>query len=130
MNIRRVTWAAVYILLFCARSELDVVTAQSSQTPRFDVQADVILVDLIATDREGCFISDLRSEEVEVQERGKRQQGRFFQLQRSAAARALRGGSSTKLELSNSVGENPDSAGAFAMVPLVILLDLVSLAPH
>ena len=78
MNIRRVTWAAVYILLFCARSELDVVTAQSSQTPRFDVQADVILVDLIATDREGCFISDLRSEEVEVQERGKRQQVVFF----------------------------------------------------
>lgn len=41
--------------------------------PTFRVASELVVIDLVAVDRQGRFISDLRPEEIEVKEDGKRQ---------------------------------------------------------
>ena len=52
------------------------------QTPSFRAESDVVLVDLIITDRNGNFVADLKPEEVQVFDDGTRQDLRFFRLER------------------------------------------------
>ncbi len=52
------------------------------QTPTFRAESDVVLVDLIVTDRKGNSVDDLKRKEVELFEDGKRQNIRFFRLER------------------------------------------------
>lgn len=49
--------------------------------PSFKTSTELVLVDLVATDRDGNFIWDLRPDELEVLEDGKRQTVTFFSLQ-------------------------------------------------
>jgi len=56
------------------------VFAQSREQPSFRTESDVVLVDLVVTDREGLFVSDLKPEEIELYEDGKRQVTSFLQL--------------------------------------------------
>ncbi|MCY3776779.1 MAG: VWA domain-containing protein, partial [Candidatus Aminicenantes bacterium] len=70
--------------------------------PRFRAESELVLVDLVATDGKGRFVSDIRQDEVEVLEDGKRQKIRLFRLEEGeipaerpgdtspGAARALR----------------------------------------
>ena len=70
--------------------------------PRFRAESELVLVDLVATDGKGRFVSDIRQDEVEVREDGKRQKIRLFRLEQGeipaerpgepspGAARALR----------------------------------------
>ena len=48
--------------------------------PRFRAESELVLVDLVATDGKGRFVSDIRQDEVEVREDGKRQKIRLFRL--------------------------------------------------
>ena len=49
--------------------------------PRFRAESELVLVDLVATDGKGRFVSDIRQDEVEVREDGKRQKIRLFRLE-------------------------------------------------
>lgn len=52
--------------------------ADTSQMPVFQVRSDLVLIDLIAT-LDGKYVPDLRADEIEVFEDGKRQNIRFFE---------------------------------------------------
>ena len=39
---------------------------QEDQPPVFRTESDLVLVDLVATDKEGRFVADLRVEEIQV----------------------------------------------------------------
>ncbi|MDE2926195.1 MAG: VWA domain-containing protein [Acidobacteriota bacterium] len=51
------------------------------ETPRFRAESELVLVDLVATDRKGQFVSDLRQDEIAVLENGKRRKIQFFRLE-------------------------------------------------
>jgi VWFA-related protein len=54
--------------------------ATPQQPPVFGASADLVLIDLIATDDDGRFVADLRAEEIEVREGGKPQRIEFVRL--------------------------------------------------
>ena len=60
-------------------------SAWAQDLPSFKTATELVLVDLVATDRDGNFIWDLRPEELEVLEDGKRQTVTFFNLQNRGA---------------------------------------------
>ncbi|MCY3776777.1 MAG: VWA domain-containing protein [Candidatus Aminicenantes bacterium] len=55
--------------------------SRQHETLRFRAEADIVLVDLVATDRKGRFVSDLRQDEIEVFEDGNRRKIQFFRLE-------------------------------------------------
>lgn len=48
--------------------------------PSFRVASELVVIDLVAVDRQGRFVTDLRPEEVEVKEDGRRQQVQQLRL--------------------------------------------------
>lgn len=60
---------------------LTVLTAQE-RPPVFRVATDLVVVDLIATDREGRFVEDLRPENVQILEDGKPRKLQYLRLVR------------------------------------------------
>lgn len=56
------------------------VHAQQSSEPTFRVSSELVVIDLVAVDSRGRFITDLRPEEIEVREDGRRQQVRLLRL--------------------------------------------------
>ena len=50
--------------------------------PSFRAESDVVLVDLIVTDRKGNFVPDLKAGEIQVFEDGRRQDIRYFRISR------------------------------------------------
>ena len=60
-------------------------SAWAQDLPSFRTATELVLVDLVATDRDGNFVWDLRPEELEVLEDGKRQTVTFFNLQNRGA---------------------------------------------
>ena len=70
-----------YSNIFLAASLLaGSLAAQDGQTVTFRIRSNAVVVDLIATDGKGNFVSDLKVEEVEVKEDGKKQQLLHFEL--------------------------------------------------
>ena len=76
--------------LIAAAGLLTVVAAQE-QTPVFRVSSDLVVVDLIATDREGRFVDDLRADEVRIMEDGKPQKLQYLRLVRRGPSAASAG---------------------------------------
>ena len=62
--------------------------AQSPGAPVFRVGTELVVVDLVATDRSGRFVDDLQAADVQVFEDGKSQQVQFVTLVRQGAAAA------------------------------------------
>ena len=62
--------------------------SQQDAVPRFRAESELVLVDLVATDGKGRFVSDLRPDEVEVLEDGKRRKIQFFRLEQGEVADA------------------------------------------
>ena len=60
---------------------------QQDSPPRFRAESELVLVDLVATDGKGRFVSDLRQDEVEVSEDGKRRKIQFFRLEQLETTR-------------------------------------------
>ena len=88
--------------------------AQSKELPAFRIKSDFVVVDLIATDKSGEFVSDLQPDEIEVYENGKKQQISFFQLMnrntgRTDLAEGLReqGGVHSSLRLTAPSSQRP-----------------------
>jgi VWFA-related protein len=53
---------------------------EGGKEARFRIRSDVVLVDFVATDKNGDFVSDLELSELEVYEDGKKQEVSFFDL--------------------------------------------------
>ncbi len=97
--------------------------AQSQQPPSFRTESEVVLVDLVVTDRKGNFVSDLKIEEIELYEDGKRQATSFLQLRgrkpkQAAAARKTAPTPSEKRAVNKAISPRGDN-GYY-----VFLLDL------
>lgn len=81
MRFRRLTWiAGLWGFTLLPAS------AQQEQVPSFRAQSEVVLVDLVVTDRKGRFVPDLKPEEIQVFEDGKLQRLTFFDLRRRAGS--------------------------------------------
>ncbi len=61
---------------------------QEEQTPVFRAESDLVLVDLVATDKEGRFVADLRVDEIQVRADGKPRRIQYFRLERGEPAAA------------------------------------------
>ena len=61
-------------------------TPPQDPAPTFRAESEVVLVDLVVTERSGKFVDDLKLEEVQVLEDGEVQDIRFFRLERRRAA--------------------------------------------
>ena len=81
MRFRQLSWAVGILALTVAP-----VDAQQELVPSFRAQSEVVLVDLVATDKRGQFVHDLKPEEVQVFEDGKLQRLTFFDLRRRAGS--------------------------------------------
>ena len=126
MRFRRLSWAAVILGLTVA-----LVEAQEEPIPSFRAQSEVVLVDLVVTDKRGQFISDLKAEEIQVFEDGRLQRLTFFDLRRRA-------GSEEQLVSEVRTGAVPAPALASRTLPttpedrgyFVFLFDLQAISFH
>ena len=100
---------------------------EQQDLPAFRVESNVILVDLIATDKEGNFISDLRPEEVEIFEDRKKQRVVFFQLHES---KFQKGEPGSKPVLASAPVDASHHAPRSRGAPVVFLVDLNNMHPH
>jgi VWFA-related protein len=123
---RLVSLAALGAVLVASAS------ATQSEPPVFRVGSELVVVDLVATDREGRFLADLQPSEITLLEDGKPQEVQFVRLVRAdgtaadAPSPALAPTDSTTLpEL--PLGAAPADPSAVA---LAVLIDLVSTPPH
>ena len=60
---------------------------QDEETPVFRAQSEVVLVDLVVSDKKGNVVRDLKPEEIEIFEDGKRQDIVFFDLRKRAGSK-------------------------------------------
>ena len=58
--------------------------AQRDPVPSFRAQSELVLVDLVVTDKQGNFVRNLRPDQIRVFEDGKRQRISYFDLRRRA----------------------------------------------
>jgi VWFA-related protein len=70
----KVCWPSPFVLVLAF---LVSPSATPQDPPVFGARADLVVIDLIATDGDGRLVTDLRAEEIEVQEEGKRQRVEF-----------------------------------------------------
>lgn len=93
--------------------------------PRFRVESDVVLVDFIATDRNGNLVADLKPDEVQVFEDGKRQDIRVFRLERRGGWGREDQATGVSDRGHGSLGESPEGAATPAQRGyFAFLLDL------
>ena len=126
MRFRRLLWAAGLLGLTLAP-----VDAQEELVPSFRAQSEVVLVDLVVTDKRGRFVQDLEPEEIQVFEDGKLQRLTFFDLRRRA-------GSEEQLVSEVRTGAVPAPALASRTLPttpqdrghFVFLFDLQAISFH
>lgn len=96
-----------------------------NQVPRFRVESDVVLVDFIATDRNGDLVADLKPQEVQVFEDGKRQDIRLFRLERRGGWGREDQATGVSDRGHDSLGETPEGAATPAQRGyFAFLLDL------
>ncbi len=122
---RWAAWAAVGLLTFTASD------ARSQKPIQFGASAEVVLIDLIAIDGEGRAVSDLRPEEVEVYEGGKKQRlDTLSFVGRATAPTAPEAPTSTtppKVAGGSSAPSNSQRADT-SPLRLVVVVDMASLA--
>ena len=100
--------------------------------PVFGVSADLVLIDLIATDADGRLVTDLRPDEIEVLEDGKRQQVEFVRLvaREMAAGAAAVDSPASPSPRETEPTQGPAPAGgraAAAPTGIVVVVDLDSM---
>ncbi len=126
MRFRRLSWAVGFLGF-----TLVPVDAQQEPVPSFRAQSEVVLVDLVVTDKRGQFVHDLKPEEIQVFEDGKLQRLTFFDLRKRA-------GSEEQLVSEVETGSVPAPALAARTLPttpqdrgyFVFLFDLQSMSFH
>jgi VWFA-related protein len=101
--------------------------AQEQRAPTFRVSSDLVIVDLVASDQAGRFVSDLRADEIQVLENGKPQKVEFVRL----IGEARTGGVGPESPAAGRLGQ-PNSAPATSRADqadpprVAIIVDLAS----
>ena len=95
----------------------------------FRVSADLVVVDLIATDREGRFVDDLGAEDVQILEDGKPQKLQYLRLVRRGPSSAPPGTVEPAPAPAGPATANPAHAADEEM-RLGIVVDLGSMPPE
>ncbi len=105
--------------------------APTQERPTFGVRADLVVLDLVAWDRDGRTVTDLRPEEVEVYEDGKRQTLEFVQLVRAGPPAPVPTSTSTPEAPPSASPDGPATAGLVRPEPssigLVVVVDLMTM---
>ncbi len=103
----------------------------SQERPRFGVSADLVVLDLVAWDKDGRFVADLRPEEVEVYEDGKRQKLEFLHLAATPADRPAAPASPAETVAQPLTPTPPATAPApsppASTLSLVVVVDLMTM---
>lgn len=113
------------LVLFSVRT----LSGQEKQPPSFRIESELVLVDLIVTDQEGNFLSDLSPEEIEVFEDGKRQKISSFHLWRLGSGQGEK--TPPEKEREQALLRSLQRAGRARHTPrphFIFLLDLPSLS--
>jgi VWFA-related protein len=98
--------------------------------PRFRVDSELVVVDLVALDRRAEFVADLQPSEIEVLENGQRREIRFVQLvRRRGAASAAPAGSAAAPAAPATLPGDPRAAETDP-VRLTIVVDLMTTTPE
>lgn len=118
----------VVLAAACAIADLGGVPQQE---PSFRVASELVVIDMVAVDREGRFISDLRPDEIEVNEDGKRQPVQLLRLvgqavPARAASAAARPDQATAMAADTSTA--PPSAADTPPRRLALVVDTLSLS--
>jgi VWFA-related protein len=94
--------------------------------PLFRVDAELVVVDLVATDRDGNFVADLQPEDIELLEDGKPQKVQFVQMIRatSGPGEAAREPIPTSAGGSSAAPGGSSASGAAAGTAIAIVLDM------
>jgi VWFA-related protein len=98
--------------------------------PTFRVASELVVIDLVAVDRQGRFISDLRPEEIEVKEDGKRQAVELLRLvgQPTASLSATGAPTPSKGDVPAATPPPPSESGQAPGRRLAIVVDTLSLS--
>jgi len=104
-------------------------SGRAQQPPTFGASAELVVIDLIATDDDGRLVSDLRAEEIEVLEGGKPQRVEFVRLITVGGTAPRDGGTATR-----APSGSPPATAAGGLLPaavstlsLVVVVDLSTL---
>jgi VWFA-related protein len=116
----------IFCVLLVGSGVTRTVAAQEPGAPVFRVGSETVVIDLIATDRDGRFVADLQPSEIQVFEEGKVQKALFVRVmgtRRGAPAdTSAPTVSSTTLARSNASQDQ-----SVADVPLALVFDLLSM---
>ena len=109
--------------------------AQQAGRPTFKVASDLVVVDLLATDRDGRFVADLERSQITVLQDGKTQKVEFLRLVRGVprdgtAAPAGPAAPANPARAESADGHTPSAAAADAPVSLAVVVDLYSTPPE
>lgn len=97
--------------------------------PSFRVSSELVVIDLVAVDRQGRFITDLRPDEIEVKEDGKRQAVQLLRLVGQPLATAGPARAATTVT-PPSTPPSPSAEGSAGTLParrLAVVVDTLSL---
>ncbi|MBP6704884.1 MAG: hypothetical protein KA385_15320, partial [Vicinamibacteria bacterium] len=101
---------------------------RKSQAPVFGAGTELVLIDLIATDRNGQLVRDLRPDEIQVFEKGKAQRLEFLRLVSPPGAPGTPRTESPEVAVSAPViATRPEALGAAAPASapsLVVVVDV------
>ena len=118
----------VGIILALAASGL-AASPQDASRPNFRVASDLVVVDLLATDRDGRFVGDLQASHITILQDGKPQKIEFLRLVRGSGAGVASEGAAP----ATGLAANPTGAAAPgsppAPVSLAVVIDLYSTPP-
>ena len=114
--------------LVLAAAALATLSAQETTRQTFRVGAEMVVVDLVATDRNGTFISDLQPSDIQLTEDGKPRRVEFLRLVRTTE----RSDTPPAAGLAAPIPTPTDDAPAKGAAPppdagLIILVDLASM---
>lgn len=126
--MRRVVRCGVTLAAFCASGCL-VAHAQQPE-PLFRVSSELVVIDLVAVDRQGRLVPDLRPDDIEVKEDGKRQAVQLLRLVGQPSSPAGPSPAATTTIPTSSTPSSPSAAAAPGPWPtrrLAIVVDTLSL---
>lgn len=118
------------IVVAAAISGWTVLCRGQQREPTFRVSSQLVVIDLVAVDRQGRFITDLRPEELEVKENGKRQSVQLLRLvEQATAPSSAAAAASPDQSLTGPLATVPvtDRSDAPATRRLAIVVDTLSL---
>lgn len=94
------------------------------QVPTFRVESELVVIDLVPTDRQGRFVGDLRPEELRVTEEGESRPIEFLRLVRAGRATPVPPDTTPTTAATAAPSGVPAGGGDARLAALAIVIDL------